>query len=315
MKSNVSQSIFARIFRASAISGLLLLSSFLTVNGQTTTFAQFFEKNGTQDFVFTNNTTSGDFNTIGGGSPVDFKYFNLPGLDAQLQGFQNAHLTITTTTTMPGVSVLGTVTQPLNQQVTVAIIRDAAATVGRNSRTNLLTAVFTPAGNTPGITGGDGGNSANLSATTPGQNVIFTSDFLLFHQTTNRNLGLTFSSVNPSLALGAGSFLQNFTAAGTGTFASNPLPTLPGPTAAGVSLSGKVSTSSGRGVRNAEVVLVSSDGTIRSARTSSFGYFEITDITSGQTVVVSVLSKRYSFPTRTISLQDNATEIDFVANP
>lgn len=315
MKSSASKSTFTNILRSWAIFGLLLLSSFLTVNAQTTTFAQFFEKNGTQDFVFTNNTTSANFNTVGGGSPVDFKYFNLPGLDAQLQGFQNAHLTITTTTTTPGVSVLGTVTQPLNQQVTVAIIRDAAATVGRNSRTNLLTAVFTPAGNTPGITGGDGGNSANLSATTPGQNVIFTSDFLLFHQTTNRNLGLTFSSVNPSLTLGAGAFLQNFTAAGTGTFASNPLPTLPGPTAAGVSLSGKVSTSSGRGLRNAEVILVASDGSVRSTRTSSFGYFEFTDIPAGQTVFVSVRSKQFAFTQQTISLQDNATGIDFVANP
>ncbi len=312
MKRTVSRSSFARVFRSCALFSLLLLSSLLTVNGQTTTFAQFFERFGGQDFVLTNNTTSADFNTIGGGSQIFFLYQNLPGLDASLQGIQNARMVVTTTTTQTGTGG-PPFTQPLNQQVTVQIIRDTPAPVGRGSRTNLLTAVFLPSTNTPGITGSN--NSATLSVTTPDQNIIFTSDFLLFHQTTSRNLALSFSSVTPSIALGAGGFLQSFTAAGSGTFASNPLPTIPGPTAAPVSLSGRVTTANGRALRNAEVILITSDGTVRSARTGSFGYFELNDISSGQTVVVSVESKRYSFAPRTISLQDNATGIDFVANP
>ena len=314
MKHSVSRSNLAATFRACAIFGLLLLSSLMTVNGQTTTFAQFFERFGTQDFVFTNSTTSADFNTVGGGSQIFFLYQNLPALHSSLQGIQNASMVITTTTTQPATGG-PPFTQPLNQQVTVQIIRDTPAPVGvgRNTRTNLLTAVFLPSTSTPGITGSN--NSATLSVTTPDQNIIFTSDFLLFHQTTSRNLALSFSSVSPALALGAGSFLQSFTAAGSGTFASNPLPTLPSPTAAPVSLSGRVSTSNGRALRNAEVVLVASDGTVYSTRTSSFGYFEFTGITVAQTVFVSVSSKRYSFASQTISLQDNATGVDFVANP
>ena len=311
MKTSSSTPMSVRILRSCVVFGLLLFSTLLTVNGQTTTFAQFVERFGSQDFVLTNNSTSSDFNTIGGGSPIFFFYQNLPLLDASLQGLQNAHLTVTTTTTQPATGG-PPFTQPLNQQVTIQIIRDTPAPSGRNSRTNLLTAVFTPSTNTPGITGST--NSATLSVTTPDQNVTFTSDFLLFHQTTSRNLGLSFSSVTPALALGAGGFLQNFTAAGTGTFASNPLPTIPGPTAAAVSVSGNVSTANGRGLRSAEVILVTSDGLVHATRTGSSGAFEFNGILSGQTVIISVRAKNRTFASQVISLQDSATGLSFIAD-
>ncbi len=317
MKSSALKSKFATIFRSCAIFGLLLFSTLLTANAQTVTFAQFFEANGTNDFVFTNNTTSGDFSAIPGGSPVFFLYQNITGLPVSLQGIQTAHMFVTTTTTQSGSIGGGNVNQPLNQSVTIQIVRDTPAPIGTGggSRTNLLTAVFSPASNTPAIVGTTGGNSATLSATTPDHNVTFTSNFLLFTATTQRNLALSFSSVTPGLALGAGSFLQNTAAAASGTFASNPVPVYPGPTAAEVSVSGRVSTASGRGLRNAEVRLVTSDGTVHSARTGNFGYFEFNGITSGQTVVISVRSKQYTFSPQVISLQDNATDLNFVANP
>ena len=311
MKTSSSTPMFVKILRSCAVFGLLLFSTLLTVNGQTTTFAQFFEQNGTQDFVFTNSTTSADFNAVGGGSPIFFLFQNLPGLNASLQGIQSARLTITTTTTQPATGG-PPFTQPLNQQVTIQIIRDTPAPAGRNSRTNLLTVVFTPSTNTPGITGST--NSATLSVTTPDQNITFTSDFLLFHQTTSRNLGLSFSSVTPALALGAGGFLQNFDAAGTGTFASNPLPTIPGPTAAAVSISGTVSTANGRGLRNASVILLTSDGAVHATRTGSSGTFEFSGILSGQTVIISVRAKNRTFASQVISLQDSATGLSFVAD-
>jgi carboxypeptidase family protein len=310
MTRSVSRSSTLNLFRLCAVISFLLTSSFLTTYGQTTTFAQFLERAGGQDFVFTNNTTSADLSNVVGGSPIFFLYQNLPGLDPSLQNFQNAHLTITTTTTQPGLFNGSTFSQPLNQQVTIQIIRDTPAPVGRNSRTNLLTAVFLPSGSTPAIVGAS--SSATLSATTPDQNVIFSSDFLLFHQTTSRNLALSFSSVTPSLALGAGSFLENFTAAGSGTFASDPLPTLPSPTAAGVSVSGRVSTSNGRALRNAEVILIEPNGTIRRTRTGSLGFFEFTDVAGGQAVIVEVRSSRHSFSSRVVSLADNASGVDFI---
>ena len=197
-----------------------------TALGQTTTFAQFIETNGGQDFVFTNNAgNDATLSAIGGGSAVSFRYQNISGLDSSLQGFQDAHLFASTTTSQISSVNGSTLTQPLNQVTVISIIRDVAAPVGTNTRTNLLTVTISSSLNTPALTGTNNGNSASFSATTPDHNVVFTSDFLNFRTTTARNAALSFSSVLPNFAQGAGSFLDSFTAAGSGTFASNPVPT------------------------------------------------------------------------------------------
>lgn len=296
--------------------GLLFFASILTVSGQTTTFAQFLEQNGTQDFVFTNNTSSATFRTISGGSPIAFRYQNIGGLPLALQGFQDAHMFVTATTTTPGAPNGGNVEQFLNQTVTVQIFRDTPAPigVGSGSRTNLLTAIFSPNANAPTISGSNGGNSATLSATTPDHNVTFTSDFIGFGLTTDRNLGLSFSSVTPSLGLGAGNFLRSFTAAGTGTFASNPPPVYVPPTAANATVSGQVFASSGVGLRNAKVLLTEASGTTYKTVTGSFGQYSFPEIASGQTVIVTVISQRYTFQTQVVTLQENISDLNFTAN-
>jgi len=87
-------------------------------------------------------------------------------------------------------------------------------------------------------------------------------------------------------------------------------------TAAGVSMAGRVTTADGRGIRNAKVVVTgnSLDQPVI-ATTSSFGYFEIDSLRAGETYVVTVNSKRYTFsvPSRVITLVDNVVDIDFVA--
>lgn len=316
MKILSLKSRFARYFFINAVIGLLLFASIMTVSGQTTTFAQFLEQNGTQDFVFTNNTSSAGFSTIGGGSPIAFRYQNISGLPAALQGFQDAHMFVTTTTTQPGSVNGGNVSQPFNQTVTVQIFRDTPAPigVGSGSRTNLLTAVISPNANAPTISGSNGGNSATLSATTPDHVVTFTSDFIGFGLTTDRNLGLSFSSVTPSLSLGAGSFLQTFTAAGTGTFASNPPPVYVPPTAAGSTVSGQVFSSSGVGLRNAKVLLIEANGTTYKTVTGSFGQYNFPEVDSGQTVTVMVLSNRYTFSTQVFTLNESLSDVNFLAN-
>jgi hypothetical protein len=52
------------------------------------------------------------------------------------------------------------------------------------------------------------------------------------------------------------------------------------------------------------------------ATTGSFGYYSFEGLTAGETYVVTVNSKRYTFsmPSRVISLVDNATDVNFVAN-
>src|SRR5215207_3685910 len=79
----------------------LTISTGTLLQAQTITFAQFFERNGSQDFVFTNNTSSATFQTVTNGSPILFVYQNISGLPPQLQGPQEAHLFITATTTTP----------------------------------------------------------------------------------------------------------------------------------------------------------------------------------------------------------------------
>ncbi len=89
-------------------------------------------------------------------------------------------------------------------------------------------------------------------------------------------------------------------------------------TAANATLAGRVTTSDGRGIRNARVVI--SGGNLdhpRVATTGSFGYYAFEGLAVGQTYVVTVNSKRYTFsmPSRVITLVDNVTDADFVADP
>ena len=54
-------------------------------------------------------------------------------------------------------------------------------------------------------------------------------------------------------------------------------------------------------------------GSTRTARTASFGYYRFDDVEAGQTYVVGVASKRYVFIPRTISVADELTDFDLVA--
>ncbi|MEO8072504.1 MAG: carboxypeptidase-like regulatory domain-containing protein, partial [Acidobacteriota bacterium] len=90
-----------------------------------------------------------------------------------------------------------------------------------------------------------------------------------------------------------------------------------GPTAANVSIGGRVLTSKGRGIRNAIVTLINQNGETRSARTSAFGFYRFADVQAGETYILSVTTKRYVFdnPTRVLSITDELTDVDFIASP
>jgi hypothetical protein len=90
--------------------------------------------------------------------------------------------------------------------------------------------------------------------------------------------------------------------------------TLFAPTAANALVSGRVTDSLGRGLPNVRVSL-SNGADSRSVTTNSFGYFSFADVTSGQTYVVNVQSRRYQFSdgTRVISVSDNVSGVDFIA--
>jgi hypothetical protein len=89
------------------------------------------------------------------------------------------------------------------------------------------------------------------------------------------------------------------------------------PTAAGVSVSGRVITANGAGIRNVIVVLTGGNlFTPRTTRTATFGNFTFEDVTVGQIYTVTVEGKKYNFlqSSQVISLVDNVTDIVFQAD-
>lgn len=104
------------------------------------------------------------------------------------------------------------------------------------------------------------------------------------------------------------------------TLCSAPLPSLSPfaivqvtPTVASVPVSGRVLTSDGRGLRNAIVTLTDRMGALRSVRSSSFGYYRFDDVPVGETYVIGVMSKRYQFAPQIVSVADQITGLNLVA--
>lgn len=90
--------------------------------------------------------------------------------------------------------------------------------------------------------------------------------------------------------------------------------TITGPTAASVSVSGRV-VANGRGVSGARVELTDANGGVRSARTNLLGYFTVNDVPAGSTYVINVSAKRYSFAPQIISVNGNISGLAFLNQP
>jgi hypothetical protein len=89
------------------------------------------------------------------------------------------------------------------------------------------------------------------------------------------------------------------------------------PTAAPVSLSGRVTDAYGRGIRNALITVEGGGMTEPRVRaTGSFGYYDIDGLSIG-TYIVTVGAQRHTFtvPSRAVTMLDNVTGVDFVAEP
>jgi glutamate synthase domain-containing protein 3 len=89
------------------------------------------------------------------------------------------------------------------------------------------------------------------------------------------------------------------------------------PTAAGVSVSGRVLSPEGRGITNA-VITVSGNSLAQpiSILTGRNGRYTLQGLTAGETYVVTVASRRFQFdmPSRVVTLNDNLADLDFVGN-
>lgn len=127
------------------------------------------------------------------------------------------------------------------------------------------------------------------------------------------------SRISQSLAAGSYTIVMtSFDNTPTASTNNDPLPwtynlAINVPTAAGVGVSGRVLTSAGgRGLVGARVTLTDQNGSTRSVITGRGGRYMFDDLEPGQTYIVNVLSRRFSFQPQVIQMNDNITELNFV---
>lgn len=84
-------------------------------------------------------------------------------------------------------------------------------------------------------------------------------------------------------------------------------------TASGLSVSGRVSATNGRGLKNAFVMLTDSQGVTRTTRTTSFGYYSFDGVAAGQTYVISINSKLFQFVPQVVTLMEDTNNLNFAA--
>jgi hypothetical protein len=87
------------------------------------------------------------------------------------------------------------------------------------------------------------------------------------------------------------------------------------PTAANVSVSGRLLSANGRGISNTSVTMTNAEGVSRTVRSNSFGYFIFDNVTVGNTYVIGAKSKEYTFTPRIINVTDELTDFELVAEP
>ncbi|MFN6963676.1 MAG: carboxypeptidase-like regulatory domain-containing protein [Pyrinomonadaceae bacterium] len=88
------------------------------------------------------------------------------------------------------------------------------------------------------------------------------------------------------------------------------------PTAATVTVAGRVADAGGRGICNAIVTLTDLDGTSRTATTNPFGYYRFHEVPAGAAYIVAVASKRYAFSpdSRVVTVVEDLNDVDFFAD-
>lgn len=85
------------------------------------------------------------------------------------------------------------------------------------------------------------------------------------------------------------------------------------PTAANVSVGGRVQRPDGTAIRGAIVTITDSTGTSRTARTNSFGFFVFDDIESGETYVIAVTAKGHEFAPQILEVGDDVSDLVFTS--
>jgi len=205
-------------FLVSAATAVLAAASLAPALAQNTiTFAQFQLGNGApaNPFVFTNAGAASGISVVSGSVPVNFTYQVANGYGAAPGSPIAATMTFTAMVSGTATSqlILGKLNLFQGLQLTNMVF---TANVPVGGQTNLLT-VSNSTGTLSGINHGSTAGFAGDSST--GDVVNFSSSFLSFAHAASENYALSFTSVNPSLAIAGNGYLRSFTTSGTGTFA------------------------------------------------------------------------------------------------
>ncbi len=205
----------------------------VSASATTITFAQYDQITSTNEWTI---STSGTTTTVQATGLVDFRFL-IPGTQFGT-AFEQATFSLTATSTSPGNCAVScgpgdTLTQA-GYSGTFSIIDD-----GSDMGANLLSGTFAVTGS-PTTTGaqfgssvGGSGGSFNASATAGNLNqLILTSSFVNFNNQTQEVSSFSLSSLAPNFATGTVTNNQAypgagpFVASGSGTFSSNPGPTV-----------------------------------------------------------------------------------------
>ena len=69
------------------------------------------------------------------------------------------------------------------------------------------------------------------------------------------------------------------------------------------------------GLANAFVYLTDENGNAQISRTNPFGYYRFEGVQAGQTVTMTIVSKRVQFAPQVINLNEEVSQLNFVSEP
>lgn len=85
------------------------------------------------------------------------------------------------------------------------------------------------------------------------------------------------------------------------------------PTAASVTVAGRVVDATGRGLSGVRVSIDGASGSSQSVSTSSFGYFQFEGIEAGRSYVINASHKRHTFAAQALTVMEQITDLQMIA--
>lgn len=90
--------------------------------------------------------------------------------------------------------------------------------------------------------------------------------------------------------------------------------TILGPTAAAVTLGGQVFSSTGRDLGKVAITLTDTDGNVRTTLSNPFGFYSFEDVIVGRTYVIHAQAKGYTFQPQAVTINDQVTNLNLIAD-